>query len=281
MGLFDRIFSRRRPRQAFEFRARELAGTGNYDVAAVGESRYQDALWAGASGYRSERVRVEATAMLVREPDNEHDPNAVAVYLAEGEKVAYLSQRDAADYAPPLDELARQDYVGACAAVIVGGGRHSDGREGFLGIWLDLAEADEVLLPAEDSGSRRWRRDGTATGTSRPLRSPAGEYLGKHYTEYVDDVSALKRHGALDEAATLLRGLIDAVEAEAAAEGVGVAPWYYEQLAIVLRKQQDFEGEVEILDRYAALSHAPGASEAKLLDRLPKARARLEKSKGA
>jgi hypothetical protein len=66
--------------------------------------------------------------------------------------------------------------------------------------------------------------------------------------------------------------LVDAIEAEAFQEGWGVAPWYYEQLAIIYRKRKDAMAEVEILERYASAPHAPGAGPEKLRQRLQKAR---------
>jgi hypothetical protein len=46
-----------------------------------------------------------------------------------------------------------------------------------------------------------------------------GTYKGRHYTEWVDEVKRLKREDLLDEAETLLLGLIGATEAEAQAKG--------------------------------------------------------------
>ena len=67
--------------------------------------------------------------------------------------------------------------------------------------------------------------------------------------------------------------LIDATEEEARSRGMGVAPWFYEQLAIIYRKRRDFVAEVAILERYALQSPAPGAGPTKLAERLKKARA--------
>lgn len=99
-----------------------------------------------------------------------------------------------------------------------------------------------------------------------------GYYKGLHYTKYVDQVKRLKSSGNYDKAEELLLHLIDAVEAEAKAEGCGVAPWYYEQLAIIYRKRKDYQAEVAILERFARQKHAPGAMPPILLDRLVKAR---------
>jgi len=100
--------------------------------------------------------------------------------------------------------------------------------------------------------------------------SKPGSYKGEHYTEYVDKVKGLKRAGNLDKVEKLVLGLVDAVEKEARAEGHGVAPWYYEQLAIVYRKQKRYKAEIAILERYARQRHAPGATGRKLIERLEK-----------
>ena len=95
---------------------------------------------------------------------------------------------------------------------------------------------------------------------------------GRHYTGYVEGVRALRRKNEVAAAEELLLKLIDAVEAEARAEGWGVAPWYYEQLAILYRKQNARDKERAILERYERLTKAPGAKPGKLADRLAKLR---------
>ena len=95
-----------------------------------------------------------------------------------------------------------------------------------------------------------------------------GYYRGRHFTGYVDEVRSLKRAGRLEEAARLLLNLVKATEAESRATGDGVAPWYYEHLAIVYRKQKDPVNEKRLLLRFAEQVHAPGAKPKKLLQRL-------------
>lgn len=99
-------------------------------------------------------------------------------------------------------------------------------------------------------------------------RERPGYYKGRHFTEYVDEVRSLKRAGRLEEGARLLLNLIKATEAESRATGDGVAPWYYEHLAIVYRKQKDPANEKRLLLRFAEQVHAPGAKPEKLLKRL-------------
>lgn len=106
--------------------------------------------------------------------------------------------------------------------------------------------------------------------------SGSGFVRGRHYTEYVEDVKALRRSGREIEAERLLLELVDATEAEARAEKWGVAPWYYQQLAISYRKREDPQGEVNILERYARQTPAPGSMPPELITRLDKAKARLK-----
>lgn len=95
-----------------------------------------------------------------------------------------------------------------------------------------------------------------------------GFYNGRHYSDYVEEVRNLKRDGILAQAEKLLIDLIEAIECEARVMHWGVAPWYYSQLAIIYRKQNQTENEIAILQRFARQRHAPGAGPAKLLDRL-------------
>ncbi len=80
-----------------------------------------------------------------------------------------------------------------------------------------------------------------------------GYYRGRHYTSSLDRVKSLKRQDKLEEADELLGNLIGAVESEAKQQGWTVAPWYYEQLAIVRRKRKDYAGEIAALERYVQM----------------------------
>ena len=95
---------------------------------------------------------------------------------------------------------------------------------------------------------------------------------GRHYSAFATAVRQLKRSGRLDEAIQLLLRLISATEAESAAEQCGVAPWYYEQLAIIYSKQRRPKDELDVLLRYEAQRKAPGIGPAKLAQRLERVR---------
>jgi len=111
-------------------------------------------------------------------------------------------------------------------------------------------------------------------GRTSPLVEP-GCFNGRHFTTYVTDVEGLKREGRLDDAEQLLLQLVTATEREDAVCEMGVAPWYYEQLALVYRKRKEPGKEVAILERCLAhdREHRLGPA---LSDRLNKARAMLQ-----
>lgn len=100
----------------------------------------------------------------------------------------------------------------------------------------------------------------------------------KHYLAYVEDIKAAKRSGDLMAAKRLALLAIESTEDESRMTGTGVAPWYYEQAAIICRKQGDTDGELAILERYARQKHAAGAKPPKLMERLRKLK--LDSSRG-
>ena len=105
-------------------------------------------------------------------------------------------------------------------------------------------------------------------------RDKPGFVEGKHFTEHVERVKQLKRKGQHNKAIKLLQKLVTATEAESKDSGgsSGVAPWYYEQLALIYRKEKRYGDEVAILERYDRQPKAPGATPAKLAKRLKRAR---------
>ena len=105
------------------------------------------------------------------------------------------------------------------------------------------------------------------------IEDKSGFYKGKHFTTYVENVKRLIRENKLDAAENLLLELVNATENEANHDGLGVAPWYYEKLAIIYRKKRDIDAEIGILERFAGQKHGPGVKPPKLLARLEKLKA--------
>jgi hypothetical protein len=120
---------------------------GREDLEVVGEASYQDNLWRIVGGRSSpnDRVRTEVYAVLVAEPDNPYDANAVSVWVR-GLKVGYLSRDDARRYRPGLLALEQKHGMPiALAGAIVGGG-------------MRRAQAFSWLHDAVWMGGWRWYR---------------------------------------------------------------------------------------------------------------------------
>jgi hypothetical protein len=260
MGLLDFFKSKQR---SVKLSVLPLRGDGY--CAVVGESHYQEAL-GGTAGLCSLDENGERVfqAFLVREPDNPYDSNAIAVYSSHGQ-LGYLSRENAEAYLDVLEELAERGYDGgACDAILRGG---TPDKPSY-GVVLRLADPDSCYadLIGEAGGD---------TTENDEERSGPGFVRGRHYTEYFEEVKELRRSGREEEAESLLLELVEATEAEANSQGLGVAPAYYEQLAILYRSRGDGAREVSILERFAQQKHAPGAMPPRLLERLEKARTRL------
>jgi DnaJ domain len=108
------------------------------------------------------------------------------------------------------------------------------------------------------------------SGTLDP--AAPGMVRGRHFTTYVEEVKELKRRREYEAAELLLLALVGATEAEDSVDRLGVAPWYYEQLAIVYGKRRDLDSEIAILERYEQQRHALGGKPSSLLRRLQRAR---------
>jgi hypothetical protein len=92
----------------------------------------------------------------------------------------------------------------------------------------------------------------------------------------VEKGKQLKRDHSYEQAEALLLEEVARQEAAARTTGRGVAPWYYEQLAVIYSKQHRYRDEVLILERYEGHQpKAPGVMPAQLLARLEKARRRV------
>ncbi len=126
-----------------------LAGRRLVNVA--GESHYQEALRALTGSDGSESVWQEFQAVLVPEPENRYDPNAVKVLIAD-RHVGYLPREEAAAYRPMLERLGERGRRGACEAMASGRGGATGTSN--IGVFLRLPEAHEPLVAPDVS--RRW-----------------------------------------------------------------------------------------------------------------------------
>ncbi|MEV8375119.1 HIRAN domain-containing protein [Kribbella sp. NPDC056861] len=166
MGLIDRLLGRRAPESVPAAKVRPTRThqlSGDEDLEVVGEINYQAALWASCGGTSPDRVRHRITAVLVPEPENIHDQNAIAVYI-DNRVVGYLDRQTAAVYCPAVNRLmAEHDAWIALEGVIVGGGLRADGP-GRLGVWLDH---DPVQFGGQPPGRGTLRARTPAAATMR------------------------------------------------------------------------------------------------------------------
>ncbi len=112
-------------------------------IRVVGESHYQSALvTARALSTKVVDGRPSVPVVLVPEPENPHDANAVAVVAATG-RLGYLPRETAARFAMTMDLLLAQGFAGgSCTALINGGQRDKP----MLGITLCVSYPEQCEL---------------------------------------------------------------------------------------------------------------------------------------
>ena len=112
--------------------APELSASGLRVVGVAGAGRHH------ADAIESDAVKPGSPLELRRQPDNEHDPNAIAVH-AGGAQVGWVPREVAAELAPELDEGRRW------SALVLREQRRSP-RDPRHGLTMLLAPVAELLL---------------------------------------------------------------------------------------------------------------------------------------
>lgn len=150
-------------------------------VDVVGESRCQSVLEAAAEGRTLDGARQpDHIGVLLPEPSNVYDANAVRVFLPAG-RVGYLSRGDAVRYRPVIDELAMRGQVLAARACITGGWDRGDGDRGSFGVVLYMDDPDSL--------AREIRGDAEQSAVAAESVAPAAWYpdpTGHHTHRYWD-----------------------------------------------------------------------------------------------
>jgi hypothetical protein len=125
-----------------DLRALDLsAAGGDTDFHIVGEASYQPELRRVARSGRT------FTAVLMAEPTNPHDPNAIRVCAEGGKTVGYLSREYCIDYKEVFALLAAHGHVGACRAKLIGG----VGDKKSYGVMLNLRDPESLLVDIRDT----------------------------------------------------------------------------------------------------------------------------------
>lgn len=123
----------RKPETARPVPARNGRQAGSFEFDIVGESHRQAALESIAGPKESTGKEFECTAVVSRERNNKHDPNALVVTI-DKKKVGYISRQDNKRL---IAELGDDGFPLTVPAVIIGGWR-SAGSEGSYGVRLAL-----------------------------------------------------------------------------------------------------------------------------------------------
>lgn len=106
----------------------------------------------------------------------------------------------------------------------------------------------------------------------------SGDFLGKPMWDWLPYVEQLAKGDAAeaDEALSLVYALIAVAERESVVSGREPAPAYTERAAIMHRKRKEYAAEVAVIERWERAcppeQRAPGAVQAKLIQRLVKAK---------
>jgi hypothetical protein len=146
MGFIREKLSRKRSPGIEQFRGGlDVAPTfseSDFYLDVAGESHYQDALASIVNGWTKEGANLETEAVLVPEPDNRYDPNAVGVWIG-GMQVGHLSRHSAEVLQPCiLKAISNTQRQVACRSVIRGGwdrGGHDRAHFGVR-LYIDLTE---------------------------------------------------------------------------------------------------------------------------------------------
>lgn len=110
-----------------------LKGNGAFDIDIVGESNYQAELEALAGGRDVEGADFEVSGVLMPEPNNPYDPNAIRVVVG-GRTIGYIPKRETAAYHAVLGGRPAQVQI-----LIVGGWDRGKRGSGHFGAKLDVA----------------------------------------------------------------------------------------------------------------------------------------------
>ena len=245
---------------------------GSELLEVKGESFYQDEI---RHVVRSQGR--EIAAILVPEPHNQYDPNAVAVWVA-GLKVGHLSREDAAVYQQAIARLmAAEGQPIALSGQIFGG----EADRPSLGVWLYHDPEDFGVMSPSTPGSTHAGagvNTGTAAGSLRWLeelpsdRRAAIKQLRNLLANETDPVERhfmyLELEKLLYKSRDVFESALDEFEATCLAhdsemesiiprlqEELGGIPGLptYKQAAIMKQKAHDFEGALWWAERGLAV----------------------------
>lgn len=128
---------------------RTVGGHDEHEV--VGESYRQDGFEQTVGPRTENGPSIEhVTVQLVRERTNQHDPDAVAVFIGRSH-VGYIPADDAAEWHPVIDELHRANLLAICVGQVRGGWWKGPGDNGSYGLVVHASSPPRRLLASDAS----------------------------------------------------------------------------------------------------------------------------------
>lgn len=136
--------------------------------------------------------------------------------------------------------------------------------------WIPIGEPfpGGVMIPC--------LHDGCDCGVD--YRSTSKADRSTDFSTRVNEIRTMIREGREEEVEPVLLEVVAAIEREAQIHGGRVAHWYYERLAIIYRRRQDYASEIAILTRYCQQEGTKCAIPEGIQKRLDKARGLLART---
>jgi HIRAN domain-containing protein len=161
MGFLRRLFGGAQPTAAPDSDGWLLDPRADAVLDIVGEQSYQDALLKLGAPFNTEGPTiVDHLAVLVPEPDNRYDKNAIRVQI-EQRRVGYLSRENALLYGPVVRWALEQGRYLVAHAKLTGGWNRGGGDRGIIGVKLHVGTPAETLIELLDDrmtirSDHRW-----------------------------------------------------------------------------------------------------------------------------
>ncbi|MDF1478246.1 HIRAN domain-containing protein [Leifsonia sp. H3M29-4] len=257
-GLFTRLLGGSdAPQGAQQY---VVIGAGWPDVEVEGEA-YRRAevsrLFKGIG--RPEGGVTMQQAQLVPEPSNRYDRNAVKVIIR-GEHVGYVPADLSARVASECKRLGRGSVAVVPARVwarVDGGTWRARVTLSFTGASEDEQDYAEQRRGIEERDAQKAAAlaqkaaEREARESAKAARRETGTVRDMYWTTWKPSIAELKRQQRLEEARAFLIECRAAASRESALTGEVPDPWPTEQLAAVIRRLGDRDGELATLEEYA------------------------------
>lgn len=236
--------------------------SGAEDVEVSGESYHRSEIAAMFQGWGFVEGGVKMChAVLVREPTNKYDPNAVKV-LVDNHHVGYVDANYAEAFSAALKRLKRGQYGYVAARAW---GTNDDGtwrarvtlnlsgeteREHDYAAERKEGEANQAEREQNRAEREQKRAERDALKVRKQAARDAATIDGMYWGNYQEAIRELKRQKRLEDARALLAKCVEAAELEGRMAGAVPDPWPADQLAAMLVRAKEGAAALSLLERY-------------------------------